>query len=206
MIIETIVTGPLEENCHLVQCPDSPAGALIDPGDDADEILAAVSARGLHLTHILLTHAHFDHLGAVAALQRASGAPVLLHEAERSSLGGVALQSALFGLPAPELFQVNNWLKGGEKIAIGSLELQLLFTPGHSAGGVSFYGHGHLFPGDVLFRNSIGRSDLPGGDAGLLLHSIRTQLFTLPDDTIVHPGHGAATTIGHEKKYNPFLR
>ncbi|HOC25126.1 MAG: putative metallo-hydrolase [bacterium ADurb.Bin431] len=205
MIVETFVTGPLEENCYLVRSSQGEEAALIDPGDDGEELLAELTARGVRLTRILLTHAHFDHVGAVALLQQASGAQVLLHEGEKSILAGLPLQSALFGLSAPEPFQVSTWLKGGEKIAIGSLELQVLATPGHSAGGISFYGHGHLFPGDVLFRSSIGRSDLPGGDGALLLHSIRTRLFSLPDETIVHPGHGEETTIGYEKRYNPFL-
>jgi len=206
VIIETLVTGPLEENCYLVRSSKGNEAALIDPGDDGEELQKELAARGVRLTHILLTHAHFDHVGAVALLQQTSGARVMLHEGEKSILAGLPLQAALFGLPAPAPFEVTGWLKGGETIAIGSLELEVLATPGHSPGGVSFYGHGHLFPGDVLFRNSIGRSDLPGGNGALLLNSIRTRLFTLPDETIVHPGHGEETTIGHEKRFNPFLR
>ncbi len=206
MQIERIVTGVLEENCYLAGCPESGQAAIIDPGDDADKILAALSAGGFHAGQILLTHAHLDHLSAAAALQRATGAPISLHRAEKRNFENFALQSAMFGFPLAEPFEVAVWLQGGETIRVGELSISVLFTPGHTAGGVCFYGHGHLFSGDAIFRNSIGRSDLPGGDADQLMNSIRTVLFALPDETVVHPGHGAATSIAHEKKYNPFLR
>jgi glyoxylase-like metal-dependent hydrolase (beta-lactamase superfamily II) len=205
MHIEKIVTGPIEENCYLVICRASRAAVLIDPGDDAGELLAAVNREGVSLSHILLTHAHFDHLSAVAAVQRATGAPVSLHRKERENLAHLALQTTFFGLPAPETFAVATWLEGDETIAFGAIRLQVLFTPGHTAGGICFHGHGHLFSGDLLFRNSVGRSDLPGGDHDQVLHSIRTVLFALPDETVVHPGHGADTTLAHEKRHNPFL-
>ena len=206
MIIERVVTGPLEENCYFAICPESREAALIDPGDDAELILHFMASKELTIRHILLTHAHFDHLAAVAAVQQATGAPVSLHRADKQTLATAALQTAMFGFPPPDHFEVANWLEGGEEIVVGALRLQVLFTPGHSAGGVCYYGHGHLFSGDILFRNSIGRSDLPGGNSRELLHSIRTVLYVLPDETLVHPGHGDSTSIGYEKRYNPFLR
>ncbi|HNW60557.1 MAG TPA: MBL fold metallo-hydrolase [bacterium] len=206
MQVATIVTGPLEVNCYIVIDTESSAAAVIDPGDDAPAILALIAERKLAVQHILLTHAHFDHIGAVAAVQRATGAPVALHRAERANLERATMQSAIFGFPPPEAFAVSAWLEGGELLTCGALQLQVLLTPGHSPGGCCFYGSGQLFAGDVLFHQSIGRSDLPGGDGEQLLTSIRSLLFPLPDETVVYPGHGATTTIGYEKKYNPFLR
>ncbi|HQI47235.1 MAG TPA: MBL fold metallo-hydrolase [bacterium] len=206
MLVETLITGPLEENCHIAIEPDSREAAIIDPGENATEILAAVESRGVIVRHILLTHAHFDHIGAVAAVQTATGAKVLLHRAEAPNLERAALQSAFFGFPPPAPFAVDTWLEGGEVMAIGTQRLQVLFTPGHSPGGCCFYSASQLFSGDVLFRQSIGRSDLPGGDAAQLLHSIHTLLFLLPDETVVHPGHGESTTLALEKQSNPFIR
>lgn len=206
MLVETLVTGPLEENCYLAIDAASREAVIVDPGEDASEILAMIAVRGLTLRHILLTHAHFDHIGAVAAVQRATAAPVSLHQAESANLERAALQAAYFGFPPPEPLAVATWLEGGEVLTFGALQLQVLFTPGHSPGGCCFYGDGRLFSGDLLFRQSIGRSDLPGGDAAQLIHSIRTLLFPLPDETVVHPGHGESTTLASEKKFNPFLR
>jgi hydroxyacylglutathione hydrolase len=206
VLVEKVVTGALQENCYVVGCAETHQAAVIDPGDDGEKILTLAAAQGLTITQILLTHAHFDHLGAVAGLQRATGAPVALHKGEKFNYKGLAVQAIMFGIATPESFKVATWLQGGEKIRIGSLELQVLSTPGHSPGGVCFYGHGQLFSGDVLFKNSIGRADLLGGDVKKLMNSIRSSLLVLPDETLVYPGHGSATTIGDEKKYNPFLR
>lgn len=206
MILEKLVTGPLRENCYIAACPQTRQAAIIDPGEEADRILEAIAAGGLTVARILLTHAHFDHLGAVAALQSAAAAPVALHRREKFNHKGLAIQALMFGTSAPQGFTVSDWLEGGETIAIGQLELQVIHTPGHSPGGVCFYGHGQLFSGDLLFRNSVGRTDILGGDAKKLRQSLHSLLALLPDETAVHPGHGPGTTIGEERRSNPFLR
>lgn len=206
MPIETLALGRLETNCYIISCRETRQAAVIDPGDEAEKILTVIANNDLTVSSILLTHGHFDHVCAVAAVKKATGATVYAHENEKLNLASVALQTQFFGFPAPLPFEVDQWLRGGEVVRTGALTLEVLNTPGHSPGGVCFLMGDDLFSGDVLFYESIGRSDLPGGSAEQLLAAIRRQLLVLPDTTRVHPGHGKATTIAHEKKYNPFLQ
>ncbi len=206
MILETLTVGPVQANCYLIGCEKTAAGIIIDPGDEAARILQAVQSRGLKISHILLTHAHFDHFMAADAVAEATGAPLALHPADLPLLqaGGGA---AAFGLPSPVIRQPEIWLAEGDGITCGTLNFRVLHTPGHAPGHVCFYEpeQGILFAGDVLFAGSIGRTDLPGGDYETLMDSIAHKLMTLPDETQVYPGHGPRTGIGVERVSNPFL-
>ena len=206
MIVRTLPVGPLQTNCYLVGCEETRLGAVIDPGGDAADILAAIEQDRLTVQYILLTHAHFDHVGAVAELVEATRAPLALHPDDLAILrarGG----AAMFGIwmrpsPDPDLS-----LSEGQVIPVGKLRLQVLHTPGHTPGHVTFHeplAHA-AFDGDVLFQMGIGRTDFPGSSYRQLMDSIRTKLFMLPDDTVIYPGHGPATTVGDEKRSNPFL-
>ena len=206
MIVKTLVVGALATNCYIVGCEKTKQAAVIDPGDEADRILAAVREAGLTVTHVLLTHAHFDHIGAADEVVKASGAPLALHPDDLPLLqaGGGAL---FFDFQPPPVPAAVTSLAAGQEIGVGELTLRVLHTPGHSPGHVTFYApaEGALFDGDVLFAEGIGRTDLPGGSFAVLMRSIGEQLMTLPDDTVVYPGHGPATTIGHERRSNPWL-
>jgi hydroxyacylglutathione hydrolase len=206
MLVKTLAVGALATNCYIVGCEKTKEAAVIDPGDEADRILAAVRAAGLKVTHVLLTHAHFDHIGAADEVARASNAPLALHPDDLPLLqaGGGA---PFFGLQLPSIPDTVASLAAGQEIGVGELTLRVLHTPGHSPGHVTFYipAEGALFDGDVLFAEGIGRADMPGGNFAVLMRSIGEQLMTLPDETVVYPGHGPATTIGHERRSNPWL-
>ena len=198
--------GPLQTNCYLVADPLTRDAAVIDPGWDAPAILDALAQQQWTARAVLLTHAHFDHLGAVAEVVAATHAPFAIHPLDlplmRQRGGG-----AVFGLDVPACPEPDVLLVPGQPISAGSLSFDVLFVPGHTLGHVAFYhaGAGLLLSGDVLFQQSIGRTDLPGGSYPTLMRSIRDVLLPLPDDTTVCPGHGALTTIGAEKRDNPFL-
>jgi hydroxyacylglutathione hydrolase len=197
-------TGHLEENCYLIRT-DSGAGVLIDPGDDAGQILGMVKASESKPTAIVLTHAHFDHIGAVQAVREALEIPVWVHADALEQYSNVATIGAKWGLSITQPAPAEHLLEPG-KTLFGELELEGLFTPGHAPGHLAFYSsHGYVISGDALFRGTIGRTDIPGGDHALLIERIKTQLMTLPSDTMVFPGHGTETTIGAEARGNPHL-
>lgn len=206
MIVETLPVGPLQTNCYLVGCDETRQGAVIDPGGDAAEILAAVARHKLDIQYVLLTHAHFDHIGAVAEVVQATGAPLALHPDDLPILRarGDATMFGIFIQPSPD---PGLSLSDGQVIEVGALRLHVLHTPGHTPGHVTFHEAKAraAFDGDVLFQMGIGRTDFPGSSFQQLMDSIRNKLFTLPDDTIIYPGHGPATTVGAEKQSNPFL-
>jgi hydroxyacylglutathione hydrolase len=202
----TLSLGPMGTNCYLLGDPASGAAAVIDPGGDAPIVLDAAARAGLKIGIVLLTHAHFDHIGGVAGVIEATGVPLALHPLDRPllRLRGGAL---LFGVDVPASPDPTIDLQAGQAIEVGALRLETLYTPGHTPGHVSFYERreGLLFDGDVLFAGSIGRADLPGSSQAELMHSIREVLLALPDETIVYPGHGSPTSIGDERWGNPFL-
>jgi hydroxyacylglutathione hydrolase len=196
--------GPLQENCWIVRREDSDRAFVVDPGDEADRLIDAIA--GLTVEAILLTHTHFDHVGAVAALARHTGAPVYCPKLEVPVLQDI--NSYVFpGFGPYESYDPEETVEGGEKLSIAGIDIDVLFTPGHSPGHVSYSiaDEQVLLDGDVLFRGSIGRFDLPGGNGETLLESIAMLLNTLPDETRVLPGHMGATTLGHERASNPFL-
>ena len=211
MIIETQAVGPFFKNGFVVGCEDAREAVLIDPGDEVAGLLAFAERKRLAIRHILLTHAHVDHITGVAAAKRAFGAPVYLHRDDLFLYEQAVEMGALFGLKVEPQPPIDVYYTPGDVITFGAYEVRPHHTPGHCPGGVCLQigrkderGH-ELFVGDTLFAGSIGRTDLPGGNHDVLIGSIRNVLFPFGDDAIVHPGHGPATTIGKERRTNPFL-
>lgn len=203
--VRMFTVGPVQENCFVVRRPDANAALVVDPGDEAPRLLAAIAELELDVQAILLTHTHFDHVGAVAPLARATGAPVYCPELEVP-----VLQDIMAFVPWPGFGPFESWdpeetVRGGETLELAGIPLEVLFTPGHSPGHVTYATSGALFSGDVLFQGSVGRTDLPGGDTPTLLSSIAGLLERFGDETQVHPGHMGLTTLGRERATNPFL-
>jgi len=201
------VTG-FEQNCSLIWCDESKVAAIVDPGGDLDRIDALVREVGVEVRQILLTHGHCDHAGAVADLAERDGLPVIgPHLDDRFWIDSLPQQSKMFGLPPARAFRPCRWLAEGDTVEVGKVGLEVLHCPGHTPGHVVFHAPVHqiLWVGDVLFQGSIGRTDFPRGDMPMLLHSIRTRLLVLDDATRFVPGHGPMSTIGRERRTNPFL-
>ena len=205
MILEALVVGPLQVNCFIVGCESSKEALVIDPGEEGERILSHLAVHGLQLKMIINTHGHFDHVGANRLLMEKSGAQLLIHSADAPLLPLAKLHGQKYGLDVQVSPPPNQLLQGNEKLTVGTLAIQVIATPGHTAGGISLLIGEHLFSGDTLFADSVGRTDLPGGDHKTLVASIRKGLFILPEATIVHPGHGPDTTIGREKRLNPYV-
>jgi glyoxylase-like metal-dependent hydrolase (beta-lactamase superfamily II) len=199
--------GPVQENCYLFRRDGSDRALIVDPGDEADRLLAAVDELGVTLDGILLTHTHFDHVGAVAPVARATGAEVWVPQIEKPVLADIMSFVPWPGFGPYESWDAEHTLSGGEKLELADFEIDVIFTPGHSPGHVTFSipDEQAVFSGDVLFQGSVGRTDLPGGDWPTLLESIRSLVDALPEDTTVHPGHMGLTTLGAERASNPFL-
>lgn len=204
--VVTLTNGPFAENCYLVADPERAEAVCIDPGDESGLFLARLKSERWTLRAVWLTHAHLDHVTGVAAVKAATGVPVYLHPADRALYDATPRQAAMFGLEAEAPPPPDADLGDGQVLSVGDCAFTVLHTPGHSAGGVTFAGHGLAFVGDALFAGSVGRTDLPGGDTATLLRSIRNRIFELPNETIVYAGHGPATTIGEEKRSNPFAK
>jgi glyoxylase-like metal-dependent hydrolase (beta-lactamase superfamily II) len=206
LIVKQLPVGAIQTNCYIVGCEETHEGVVIDPGDEGEMILAEVNKEGLTIKYILNTHAHFDHILANAALVRATGAPLAIHPLELPMLRSGGGASA-FGLPPQPSPEPDLELAEGDTISFGSHTFEVLFTPGHTIGHVSFYDADArvIFDGDVLFAGGIGRTDLPGGDYATLMASINEKLMILPDETTVCSGHGPVTTIGRERASNPWL-
>jgi glyoxylase-like metal-dependent hydrolase (beta-lactamase superfamily II) len=211
MRIQTAAVPPFFKNAYLVSCEETKEAVLIDPGDEVDQILKMVPAAGLTVRAIPLTHAHLDHITGVGVAKAALGVDIWLHRDDQFLYDGAAEQGRMFGLVMPALPKVDRYYEPGVSMAFGTLTIDVLHTPGHCPGGVCLaIGRAgsverELFVGDTLFAGSIGRTDLPGGDHETLIRSIRDVLLAFPDDTVVHAGHGPATTIGRERATNPFL-
>ena len=205
MKVVPIPNGAFLENCYLVIDEAARECAIIDPGEEAGLILEQVSAAGARAVAVWLTHAHLDHVLGVARVAAATGAPVYLHPADRALYNHVPEQAEAFGIPAAPVPAPDRAFAHGDVARAGGLAFAVRHTPGHSPGSVCLVGHGVVFAGDVLFQGSIGRADLAGGDIDTLLDSIERELLVLPDSTIVYSGHGPPTTIGAERRGNPFL-
>ncbi len=207
MIQETLPVGMLEVNCSIIGDEITREAAVIDPGGDASAILEMIERHRLHVTAIALTHAHIDHVGALHEIKTATDAPVYLNEADLPVYEQLQVQASWLGLAVPKRVAIDRNAPDGAVIQIGGIAITVLHTPGHTPGGVSLWipAGKVVFSGDTLFRDGIGRTDLPGGDGRKILRSIAEKLLTLPDETTVIPGHGDKTTIGRERRFNPFL-
>jgi len=207
MILETFPVGPLECNCTILGDEEAGEAIVIDPGDEVGRIHRRLTQLGLKLKQILVTHAHIDHVGGALKLKRLTGAPILLNENDLPLLKMMAMQAGWLGIATPETAPPDASLDDGQRVGLERYPAQVLHTPGHTQGSVCL----HFAPlkmviaGDTLFAGSIGRTDLPGGNSQQIIDSIETRLLALPDETRVLPGHGPATTIGQERRSNPFL-
>ena len=208
MIHEVLAVGPLQCNCSVFGDETTREGMVVDPGDDLDEIQQILDHHGLRVTAIVVTHAHIDHIGGAARLHRSTGAPVYMSEHDLFLARQLDVQAGWLGIPTPECPAIDVAVQDGDRIKLASSEFQVLDTPGHTPGSISLLvaAENKLLAGDTLFRDSIGRTDLPGGDGRRILTSIRDKLLTLSDDLVVIPGHGERTTIGREREFNYFLQ
>ncbi|MFO7884097.1 MAG: MBL fold metallo-hydrolase [Desulfobacteraceae bacterium] len=206
MIIKSLEVGPIMANCYILGCEDTGEAAVIDPGDEADRILIKLSEARLKVKYLINTHGHFDHVAANKRMKEITDADLLIHPEDAPMLAELNKAASSFGLSAENSPDADRHINDGDEISFGSITLKVIHTPGHSRGGICLYTPGYLFVGDTLFAGSIGRTDLPGGSYDTLIASIKEKLLVFDDNTIVYPGHGPETTIGREKKINPFLR
>jgi glyoxylase-like metal-dependent hydrolase (beta-lactamase superfamily II) len=208
MIFETIAVGPLQCNCYVLGCEKTREGIVIDPGDDSDLIVPLIEKHQLKISYILSTHAHIDHVGDLEPLKARTGAQAILHERDLPLYQNLPIQAAWLGVAAPRMAQIDTYVHDRDILRFGKHFGEILYTPGHSPGSLCFHVSGivdQLFAGDTMFQRSIGRTDLWGGSYEAILKSIREKLLVLDDRTVVYPGHGPATTVGDERRHNPFL-
>jgi hydroxyacylglutathione hydrolase len=207
MDVRVFTVGPVAENCYLFRRDDSDRALIVDPGDEPDKLLQAIDGLGVTLDGILLTHTHFDHVGAVAPVAKATGAEVWVPVIEKDVLSNIMDYVPWPGFGPFESYDAEHTLEGGEKLQMAGFDIDVLFTPGHSPGHVTFSipDEQVVFSGDVLFQGSVGRTDLPGGDHPTMLRSLTEKVLPLADDIVVLPGHGEQTSIGRERATNPFL-
>ena len=205
MIIKTLAVGPIQANCYILGCEDTLEAAVIDPGDDTDRILYALSESSLIAKIIINTHGHFDHVSANKRLKEVTGAPILIHTLDAPMLDQLSSSAAAWGMSADNSPRPDRELNDGDEVPFGQTILKVIHTPGHTPGGISLFAGDVVFVGDTLFQGSIGRTDFPGGSFETLRDSIQKKLFVLDDNVQVYTGHGPQTTIGQERVNNPFV-
>jgi hydroxyacylglutathione hydrolase len=205
LIIKELVVGPLMANCFICGCSKTKEAVVIDPGGDANMILHSLADSELKVKYIINTHGHFDHVSANGKLKDATGADILIHPLDAPMLEKLSSNAALFGVSVENSPPCDQTLEEGDTVSFGDITLKVVHTPGHTPGGISLYTSGIVFVGDTLFAGSIGRTDFPGGDFDTLISSIKTKLFNMEDDVRVLSGHGPETSIGKEKRHNPFV-
>jgi hydroxyacylglutathione hydrolase len=207
MIFDVMAVGPLSVNCLILGCDETREGVVIDPGGDVERIIQTVRRHDLAIRYIINTHGHFDHVGGNRQAVAAFGAPLLIHQADAPMLDRVADVGRMYGIQSENSPPAADFLAEGMEIEFGTYRMKVLHTPGHTPGCCCLYlaQEKKVITGDTLFADSIGRTDLPGGSHDQILESIRSKLFTLPDDVAAYPGHGPETSIGHEKRHNPYL-
>jgi glyoxylase-like metal-dependent hydrolase (beta-lactamase superfamily II) len=205
MFIDTLTVGQLQENSYVVACEETQEAVIIDPGAEAQRIYRVVTFHGFTLKYVINTHGHVDHIGGVAEIIEKTGVPFLMHKEDMYLLDGLADDPLQAYLQVPQPPTPSTFLSDGDLISVGKLEFQVIHTPGHTPGSVCFLTGNTLFSGDTLFANSIGRADLPGGNHEQLISSIHERLLPLDEHIRVYPGHGNVTTIGNERRFNPFL-
>jgi glyoxylase-like metal-dependent hydrolase (beta-lactamase superfamily II) len=204
MKVDRFPAGVYQANCYIVYDEETNDGFIIDPGGDAEDILGHIKEKGINARFIILTHGHFDHTGAVNSIKYELCIPVYINEYDNDLITGqVSMFSGLS--PDADNISADKFIKDGEVLEAGKLKISILDTPGHTRGGITIMIGDVVFTGDTLFLGSVGRTDLPGGSHEVLIESIKSKLLVLPDETVVYPGHGPSTSIGREKKYNPFL-
>jgi hydroxyacylglutathione hydrolase len=208
MIHEILPVGMLQCNCSVFGDEQSRDALVVDPGDEIASVLRVVAKHGLTVKAIVITHAHIDHIGGAQKLKQATGAPVYMNANDTELQKMMAVQAGWLGVRTPEAVEIDVMAKDGDRLTVGATEVTVLHTPGHTQGSISLWmpSEGKLVAGDTLFRDGIGRTDLPGGDERQILRSIHDKLMPLPDETVVIPGHGDNTTIGREKEFNYFLQ
>ena len=207
MIHEILPVGPLQCNCSIIGDETTHEAMVIDPGDDIEDVQALIRKHNLQVKQIVITHAHIDHVGGAMKLRAATGAPILLNQNDYALLKMLDVQAAWIGMPSPGKVEIDHSITTGETVAAGSHTASILHTPGHTEGSICLYfpAEQKLIAGDTLFAGSIGRTDLPGGNFKKIMHSLKGPVMSLPDETVVVPGHGPLTTIGEERETNPFI-
>lgn len=205
MIIQSLAVGPIMANCFILGCETTRKAVVIDPGAESSRILMKLAEKKLTVEYIINTHGHFDHVGANRKMKEATGARLVIHKEDQHMLGMLSDMSAAFGMSVENSPPPDQTVKDGDTIQFGQISLTVLHTPGHTPGGISLFTDEAVFVGDTLFAGSIGRTDFPGGSFDILASSIRNKLYTLGDKVTVYTGHGPETTIGREKRFNPFV-